>query len=61
MSPFQTKTCVTGPRKEVYLYSRGALIYKAWFIDGVKTASRMFHAGEGLTFHLNKEFGAVKQ
>ena len=35
--------------KEVYVYFLGALIYKMWFVRGVKSGSKMFHSGEGLT------------
>jgi hypothetical protein len=35
-----------GPYKEVYVYFRGVLIYKMWFVEGLKCASRVFHEGE---------------
>ena len=36
-------------RKELYVYFRGRLIYKAWYVAGQKRYSRVFHEGEGLT------------
>ena len=48
MGPFRKETLKEGIYKEVYVYFLGALIYKVWFVRGVKTASKMFHRGEGL-------------
>ncbi|OGX90128.1 hypothetical protein BEN49_23865 [Hymenobacter coccineus] len=55
MNLFRNKTFENGIYKEVYVYFRGALIYKAWFVKGKKTFSRMFHYGEGLTQFSNSE------
>jgi hypothetical protein len=38
----------TGNRRELYLYFRGHLLYKAWYLDNQKQSSRLFHDGEGL-------------
>lgn len=46
---FRKEVITNGPRQEVYLYYRGRLIYKQWFLQGVKVASHLFHEGEGLT------------
>ena len=43
--------------KEVYVYFLGALIYKIWFIDDEKVASRMFYEGEGPVHLRNKRIG----
>ena len=48
MGLFCSKTHEEGIYKEVYVYFRGALLYKTWFVRGVKTASKVFHDGEGL-------------
>jgi hypothetical protein len=48
MGLFRKETREDGIYKEVYVYFLGALIYKAWFVRGVKTASKVFHDGEGL-------------
>jgi hypothetical protein len=39
----------TGNRRELYLYFRGCLLYKAWYLDNQKQSSNLFHVGEGLT------------
>lgn len=49
MNRFRKEISENGIYKEVYVYFRGALIYKAWFVRGKKTVSRMFYDGEGLT------------
>lgn len=36
-------------RHELYVYCRGRLIYKAWYIAGQKQYGRVFHVGEGLS------------
>jgi hypothetical protein len=48
MGMFRKETQEEGIYKEVYVYFMGVLIYKMWFIRGVKTASHVFHSGEGL-------------
>jgi hypothetical protein len=48
MGLFRKETREEGIYKEVYVYFLGALIYKMWFIRGVKTSSKMFHEAEGL-------------
>jgi hypothetical protein len=48
MGLFRKETREEGIYKEVYVYFLGALIYKMWFVRGVKTNSKMFHQGEGL-------------
>ena len=48
MGLFRKETYEEGIYKEVSVYFLGALIYKMWFVRGVKTASKMFHSGEGL-------------
>jgi hypothetical protein len=48
MGLFRKETHEEGLYKEVYIYFRGILIYKMWFVRGVKTGSKLFHAGEGL-------------
>lgn len=37
-----------GNRSELYLYFRGRLLYKAWYLDNQKQSSKLFHTGEGL-------------
>lgn len=50
MAPFFTKEVrSTGNRRELYLYFRGRLLYKAWYVDNQKQYGRLFHVGEGLT------------
>lgn len=46
---FRKEVLGDGKREEVYLYYSGRLIYKQWYVNGVKVASRMFYDGEGLT------------
>lgn len=46
---FRKEVITNGSQQEVYLYYRGRLIYKQWFLKGVKVASRLFHEAEGLT------------
>jgi hypothetical protein len=48
MGLFRKETREDGICKEVYVYFLNALIYKMWFVRGVKTGSKMFHEGEGL-------------
>lgn len=48
MRLFRKETREEGIYKEVCVHFLGALIYKAWFVRGVKTASKVFHGGEGL-------------
>jgi hypothetical protein len=48
MGLFRKETHGEGIYKEVYVYFLGALIYKMWFIRGVKISSKMFHQGEGV-------------
>jgi hypothetical protein len=36
-------------RQELYVYYRGRLLYKAWYVAGQKQSSKLFHEGEGLT------------
>ena len=57
MKNIVSETSEAGVYKEVYVYLRGCLLYKAWFENGKKTSSRVFHAGEGLTSLLNRKFG----
>lgn len=38
----------TGNRSELYVFFRGRLLYKAWYIDNQKQYGRVSHAGEGL-------------
>lgn len=57
MGPFSIETNTTGKYHEVYLYLRGILIYKAWFIEGVKVRSLVFYFGEGRTYLLNRKQG----
>ena len=45
---FTKEVCSTGNRRELYLYFRGRLLYKAWYLDNQKQSSKLFHAGEGL-------------
>jgi hypothetical protein len=47
MNLFRKETREEGIYKEVYVYFMGALIYKMWFVRGVKTSSRIFHEGVG--------------
>lgn len=50
MATFFTQEVLSkGGRKELYVYFRGRLIYKAWYVAGQKQYSRVFHEGEGLT------------
>lgn len=49
MDLFRKETHEDGIYKEVYVYFMGALIYKMWFVRGVKTAGKVFHNGEGQT------------
>jgi hypothetical protein len=51
MGLFRKETREEGIYKEVYVYFLGALIYKMWFVRGVKTGSKMFHSGEGSAQH----------
>ena len=39
----------TGNRRELYLYFRGRLLYKAWYLDNQKQYGRIVPAGEGRT------------
>jgi hypothetical protein len=39
----------TDNHRELYLYFRGRLLYKAWYLDNQKQYGRIVHAGEGLT------------
>ena len=48
MGLFRKETRKEGIYKEVYVYFLDALIYKMWFVRGVKTGSKIFHEGEGL-------------
>jgi hypothetical protein len=48
MGLFRKETREEGIYKEVYVYFLNTLIYKMWFVRGVKTGSKMFHEGEGL-------------
>jgi len=36
-------------RHELYVYFRGRLLYKAWYLAGQKQYGRVFHEGEGLS------------
>jgi hypothetical protein len=36
-------------RHELYVYFRGRLIYKAWYLAGQKQHGRIVHVGEGLS------------
>jgi len=56
MSHFSKEISENGIYKNLYLYFRGTLIYKAWFVRGQKTDSRTFHAGEGRTQLLSRKF-----
>lgn len=48
MAPFFTQAVPTADnRHELYVYLRGRLIYKAWYLAGQKQHSRVFHVGEG--------------
>lgn len=57
MGLFRKETHEDGIYKEVYVYFMGVLIYKMWFIRGVKTASKVFHSGEGLAQLRKKKLG----
>ena len=57
MGLFVKEVVETGIYKEVYVYLQGSLIYKAWFKKGEKTASQIFHSGEGLALHHGKKMG----
>jgi hypothetical protein len=46
---FTRKVLSEGNRQELYVYFRGHLIYKVWYVAGQKQYSRLFHEGEGLT------------
>jgi hypothetical protein len=46
---FRKEVVTNGSRQELYLYYKGRLIYKRWFLNGVKVSSRLFHEGAGLT------------
>ena len=48
MGLFRKETREESIYKEVYVYFLGSLIYKMWFVRGVKTGSKMFHEGEGM-------------
>jgi hypothetical protein len=50
---FTKEIRATGNRHELYLYFRGRLLYKAWYVDNQKQAGRVFHVGEGLTLAAN--------
>lgn len=56
MGLFTAGLAKMGIYKEVYVCLKSRLLYKAWFRKGKKTASRMFHSGEGLALYLNKQF-----
>ena len=48
MAPFFTQTVPAADnRHELYVYLRGRLIYKAWYLAGQKQHSHVFHVGEG--------------
>lgn len=50
MASFFTQAVpVADNRYELYVYFRGRLIYKAWYLAGQKQHGRVFHAGEGLS------------
>jgi hypothetical protein len=49
MGLFRKETQEDGTHKEVYMYFLGALVYKMWFVCGVRTSSKVFHGGEGVT------------
>lgn len=44
MRLFVTEISENGVYKEVYVYLRGRLLYKAWLVRGEKTASRTFQS-----------------
>lgn len=46
---FTKEVRTTGNRSELYLYFRGRLLYKAWYLNNQKQYGRIVHAGEGLT------------
>jgi hypothetical protein len=48
MAPFFTQAVPAADnRHELYVYLRGRLIYKAWYLAGQKQYSCVFHMGEG--------------
>jgi hypothetical protein len=50
MASFFTQTVLAADnRQELYIYFRGRLIYKAWYIAGQKHYGSVFHVGEGLS------------
>jgi hypothetical protein len=50
MASFFTQAVLAADnRHELYIYCRGRLIYKAWYLAGQKQHSRVFHVGEGLS------------
>ncbi len=50
MGLFITEISENGIYKEVYVYYRGRLLYKAWFVRGEKTTSLVMQSS-GLNFH----------
>jgi hypothetical protein len=50
MASFSTyKVVLDDKREELYLYYRGHLIYKAWYVAGQKQYSKVFYEGEGIS------------
>jgi hypothetical protein len=46
---FKQAVLTADNRQELYVYFRGRLIYKAWYVAGQKRYGRVFHVGEGLS------------
>ena len=44
---FTRKLVGTAPRQELYVYYRGRLLYKAWYVAGQKQYSKLFYEGKG--------------
>ncbi|MGI4969668.1 MAG: hypothetical protein ACRYGH_12000 [Janthinobacterium lividum] len=49
---FTKEIRLTGNHRELHLYFRGRLLYKAWYLDNQKQSSKLFHAGEGMTLEV---------
>ncbi len=57
---FIQKVVADDKREELYLYYKGCLIYKAWYVAGHKQYGRVFHEGEGIASPAKALISAVR-